>query len=112
MNKYKVFIEQAQLELEQCGSAENSVDFGTLSIFSTKSNLKEHVSLSDITCVSICTQKLVPQLYIFTSKRSKLLRPIQIKFSSEADLWDWHSDLVTGNRYNCLLFIVYCGFSL
>ena len=31
---------QAHLELEKCGSAENSVDFATLSLFSTKSNLK------------------------------------------------------------------------
>jgi len=89
-------FEQAHLELEKCGSAENSVDFATLSLFSTKSNLKEHVSLSDITCVSICTQKLVPQLYIFTAKRSRSLRPIQIKFQSEADLADWQTDLVTG----------------
>jgi hypothetical protein len=32
--------EAAQLELEQCGSTDSAVDFGTISIFATKSNFK------------------------------------------------------------------------
>jgi len=89
-------FEQAYLELEQCGSTGNAVDFGTLSIFSTKSNFKEHISLSEITCASICSDRSSPQLSIFTPKRSKLLLPIHIRFSNEKEMEDWHSDLVTG----------------
>ena len=89
-------FEQAYLELEQCGSTENSVDFGTLSIFSTKSNFKEHISLSEITCISFCSEKSTPQLAVFTPKRSKLLLPIHIRFNSEKEMEEWHADLVSG----------------
>ena len=92
-------FEQAYLELEQCGSTEHSVDFGTLSIFSTKSNFKEHISLSEITCVSICSDRSSPQLSIFTAKRSKALLPLHIRFGNEKEMEDWHSDLVTGRKY-------------
>jgi hypothetical protein len=36
-------FEAAQLELEQCGSTDTAVDFGTLSIFATKTSFKVNV---------------------------------------------------------------------
>ena len=49
--------EPCALELEQCGAKEGQVEFGTLSLFSQKSSMKEHISLSEITCVSVCSEK-------------------------------------------------------
>ena len=86
--------EQCVLELEQCGTKEGQVDFGTLSMFGQKSATKEHLSLAEITCVSVCSEKTSPQLAVYTPARSGKLQPILIKFGSEAELFDWHGDLV------------------
>ena len=88
--------EQAVMELEQCGTKEGQVDFGTLSIFGSKTSTKEHLSLSELTCVSICSEKTSPQLAVHTAARTTKLQPILLKFSSEAELYDWHGDLVAG----------------
>ena len=74
--------EQASLELEQCGSKEGAVDFGTISIFSSRSSFKEHLSLSEITCVSICSERSSAQLAVYTTTRSKRLQPILLRFLS------------------------------
>jgi len=92
--------EQAVLELEQCGTKEGLVDFGTLSIFGNKTSTKEHLSLSELTCISICSEKTSPQLAVHTAARTAKLQPILLKFSSEAELYDWHADLVGG--MNCV----------
>ena len=85
--------EKCVLELEQCGSEGGKVDFGTLSMFGEKT--KEHISLSEITCVSVCTEKSSPQLAVFTPSRSSKLLPLLVKFSSESEMLDWHGELVT-----------------
>ena len=36
--------EAALLELEQCGSTDTAVDFGTISVFATKTSFKVHIS--------------------------------------------------------------------
>jgi len=87
--------EQVTVELEQCGSKEGHVEFGTLSFFGLKSATKEHLSLSELTCISLCSEKN-SQLAIHTAARSVKLQPILVKFSSEAELYDWHADLVGG----------------
>ena len=87
--------EQCVLELEQCGSKEGQVDFGTVSMFSQKSKSKEHISLSEITCVSVCSEKSSPQLALFTSSKSRTLQPFLIKFSCESEMLDWHGELVS-----------------
>jgi len=92
--------EQAVMELEQCGTKEGQVDFGTLSLFGNKTSIKEHLSLSELTCVSICSEKSSPQLAVHTPARTVKLQPILIKFSSDAELYDWHADLVAG--MNCV----------
>ena len=71
------------------------MEFGTLSIFSQKSSMKEHISLSEITCVSVCSEKSSPQLAFFTSSRSLKLQPLLVKFMTEYEMQDWHGDLVT-----------------
>ena len=87
--------EQCVLELEQCGSKEGQVEFGTVSLFSQKSSMKEHISLSEITAVSVCNEKSSPQLAFFTSGRSLKLQPLLVKFLTEYEMQDWHGDLVT-----------------
>ena len=64
--------EQCVLELEQCGSKEGIVEFGTLSMFGQKSASKEHLSLSDINCVSVCSEKSSPQMAVYTPIRHVL----------------------------------------
>jgi hypothetical protein len=44
-------FEAAHLELEQCGSTDTAVDFGTLSIFATKTSFKVKFKVQ-IICVS------------------------------------------------------------
>ena len=92
--------EQAAMELEQCGTKEGQVDFGTLSMFGQKTSTKEHLSLSELTCVSICSERSSPQLAVHTAARSARLQPVLVKFASEAELYDWHADLVAG--MNCV----------
>ena len=92
---YRSRWEQCVLELEQCGSKEGQVEFGTLSLFSQKSSMKEHISLSEITCVSVCNEKSSPQLAFFTSGRSMKLQPLLVKFVTEYEMQDWHGDLVS-----------------
>ena len=86
--------EQCALELELSGAKEGQVEFGTLSLFSQKSTMKEHISLSEITCVSVCSEKSQPQLAVFTSVRSLKLQPLLVKFISEYEMEDWHGELV------------------
>jgi hypothetical protein len=38
-------FQAAQLELEQCGSTDTAADFGTLSIFATKTSFKVNLLL-------------------------------------------------------------------
>ena len=88
--------EQCVLELEQCGTKDGLVEFGTLSMFGQKNSHKEHLSLSEISCVSVCSEKSSPQMAVYTPARSVKLQPILIKFSGESELQDWHSELVMG----------------
>ena len=90
--------EQCALELEQSGAKEGQVEFGTLSLFSQKSSMKEHISLSEITCVSVCTEKSSPQLALFPSSRSQKLQPLLVKFASEYEMEDWHGELVSSTN--------------
>merc|ERR1719410_3110399 len=93
--------QQCVLELEQCGAKEGQVEFGTLSMFGQKSASKEHLSLAEISCVSVCSEKASSnQLAVYTPARSARLQPILIRFGSEAELLDWHGDLVSS--MNCV----------
>ena len=87
--------EQTLLELELCGSKEGQVEFGTLSMFGQKSKTKEHVSLSEVSCVSVCRERASPQLAVFTPSRSAKLQPLLVKFSSDSEMEDWHGELVS-----------------
>ena len=86
--------EQCVMELEQCGTKDGAVEFGTLSMFGQKTASKEHLSLSEISCVSLCSEKSSPQLAVYTPARSVRLQPILVKFSSEGECRDWHAELV------------------
>ena len=66
------------LELEQCGTKEGQVEFGTLSMFGQKSSTKEHLSLAEITCVSVCSEKSSPQLAVYTPARAAKLQVQQL----------------------------------
>ena len=67
-------------------------------MFGQKSATKEHLSLAEITWVSVCSEKTNPQLAVYTPARSGKLQPILIKFGSEAELFDWYGDLVASTK--------------
>merc|ERR550519_577315 len=67
--------EQASLELEQCGSKEGAVDFGT---------------------ISICSERSSAQLAVYTTTRSKRLQPILLRFSGDGEMEEWHTSITAG----------------
>ena len=86
--------ENCSLELEQTGTQRGEVEFGTLSIFGTKDRNKEHLSLSEITCV--CRTGSEKTLAIHTPARSFLLMPLLLKFSGDLELEEWQADITAG----------------
>ena len=83
------------IELEQTGSqAGGEIEFGTLSIFGTKDKNKEHLSLSEITCV--CRIAGEKTLAIHTPARSFLLMPLILKFDGDLDMEEWQSEITAG----------------
>ena len=86
--------ENCSLELEQTGTQRGEVEFGTLSIFGTKDRNKEHLSLSEITCV--CRAGVEKTLAIHTPARSFLLMPLLLKFSGDLELEEWQADITAG----------------
>ena len=90
--------ENCSLELEQTGTQRGEVEFGTLSIFGTKDRNKEHLSLSEITCV--CRAGVEKTLAIHTPARSFLLMPLLLKFSGDLELEEWQADITAGRPKN------------
>ena len=88
--------ENCSLELEQTGTQRGEVEFGTLSIFGTKDRNKEHLSLSEITCV--CRAGGDKTLAIHTPARSFLLMPLLLKFSGDLELEEWQGDITAGKH--------------
>lgn len=85
--------ENCSLELEQTGTHHGEVEFGTLSVFGTKDRKKEHLSLSEITCVCRSGEKT---LTIHTPARSFLLMPLQLKFTGDLEMEEWQADITAG----------------
>lgn len=87
--------ENCTLELEQTGTQGGEVEFGTLSIFGSKDKNKEHLSLSEITCV--CRYSGADKtMAIHTPARSFLLMPLLIKFNADQELEEWQADITAG----------------
>ena len=88
--------ENCSIELEQTGSqAGGEIEFGTLSIFGTKDKNKEHLSLSEITCLCRMGEKT---LAIHTPARSFLLMPLLLKFNGDIDMEEWQSEITAGKK--------------
>ena len=87
--------ENSTLELEQTGTQRSEVDFGTLSVFGAKNRHKEHLSLSEITCVCRSGEKT---LAIHSATRSFHLMPLQIKFSGDLEMEQWQADITAGKH--------------
>lgn len=87
--------ENCSIELEQTGTHRGEVEFGTLSIFGSKDKNKEHLSLSEITCVSHTGEKT---LAIHTPARSFLLMPLLLRFSGDLEMEEWQADITAGRR--------------
>ena len=90
--------ENCSIELEQTGTQGGEVEFGTLSIFGTKDKNKEHLSLSEITCLCRIGEKT---LAIHTPARSFLLMPLLLKFNGDLDMEEWQSEITAGKKYFC-----------
>ena len=88
--------ENCSIELEQTGTqAGGEIEFGTLSIFGTKDKNKEHLSLSEITCLCRIGEKT---LAIHTPARSFLLMPLLLKFNGDLDMEEWQSEITAGKK--------------
>ena len=61
---------------------------------------QEHLSLLEITCAYQLADRT---LGIQTDQRSRRLQPLQITFTSDSDLEEWHAEIVNGmNSVRCL----------
>ncbi len=87
--------ENCSVELEQTGTQRSEVDFGTLSVFGAKNRHKEHLSLSEITCVCRSGEKT---LAVHSATRSFHLAPLQIKFSGDLEMEQWQADITAGRN--------------
>ena len=87
--------ENCTIELEQTGTQGGEVEFGTLSIFGSKDKNKEHLSLSEITCVCRAQQG-DKTLAIHTPARAFLLMPLLLKFPGDLELEEWQADITAG----------------
>ena len=88
--------ENCSVELEQTGTKGGEVEFGTLSIFGSKDKNKEHLSLSEITCV--CRHTGDKTLAIHTPARAFLLMPLLLKFPGDLELEEWQADITAGKQ--------------
>ena len=70
-----------------------------------KDRNKEHLSLSEITCV--CRSAGDKTLAIHTPARSFLLMPLLLKFAGDHDLEEWQADITAGKpQFNNLEWII------